>query len=252
MNRIPEPFDDDDNAVEWTPMWSMTRGARRYLPTAICYLGYPSPAGEPRTCVASSSGNAAGNTLEEACLQAVFELVERDAVALWWSSRARRPGVALETFGDARIDALGRAYADLGRELWVLDLTSDFDIPVFAAISRRTEGPAEEIVLGFGAHLDPHIGVRRALGEMNQGLAGSLARQRTGASTWDDRDAAQWEETATLANQPYLAADDSVALRRRVDYRDLSGDNLRDDVRACQTALGTSRPRDARARRHTP
>ena len=236
-NRVPDEF-DETAAIAWTPVWSLTHGALRYLPTALCYLGYSDPPGEPRTCVATSSGNAAGNTLEEACLQAVLELVERDAVALWWYSRVRRPGVALDTFDDPRIEALRRAYAALNREMWVLDLTSDFDIPVFAAISRRTDAAAEAIVLGFGAHLDPRIGILRAISEMNQGLAGSLARRRTGAtSTWDDRSAEHWEDTATLVNQPYLVSDDTVARRRRDDYRDASGDDLRDDVRTCQAAL---------------
>lgn len=236
-NRVPDEF-DDAAIVEWTPVWSLTRGARRYVPAAICYLGYPVPPGEPRTCVATSSGNAAGNTLEEACLQAVLELIERDAVALWWYSRARRPGVAVETFDDPGIETLRRAYADHSREMFVLDLTSDFDIPVFAALSRRTDAAAEAIVMGFGAHLDPHIALSRALSEMNQGLAGSLARQRSGAEpSWDDREAAQWERTATLATQPWLAADQGVAPRRRRDYRDATADDLRDDVRTCQSAL---------------
>ena len=113
-NRIPDEF-DETAAVAWTPVWSLTHGAPRYLPTALCYLGYPYQPCEPRTCVATSSGNAAGNTLEEACLQAVLELVERDAVALWWYSRVRRPGVALDTFDDPRIEALRRAYAGLNQ-----------------------------------------------------------------------------------------------------------------------------------------
>jgi ribosomal protein S12 methylthiotransferase accessory factor len=234
-NRIPEEFDGDAE-IEWTPVWSLTHDTRRYLPTALCYLGDTGRPGEPRTCASTSSGNAAGNTLEEACLQGVLELIERDAVALWWYSRARRPGVALDTFDDPRIHALRRAYADLGREMWVLDLTSDLEIPVFAAISR-VDAAAEEIVLGFGAHLDPRVGVSRALSEMNQGLAGSLARRTAGVSTWNERDADRWERTATLDNQPYLAADAGVAERRREDFRDASIGDLREDVRVCQSAL---------------
>ena len=237
-NRIPDEF-LDDAVGEWTPVWSLTRGVRRYVPTPLCYLGYPTPAGEPRACLATSSGNAAGNTVEEACLQAVLELIERDAVALWWYSRARRPGVALDSFDNPRIAALRRAYdAGHGREMWVLDLTSDFEIPVFAAMARRPDAESEAIVMGFGAHLDPHIALSRALSEMNQGLAGSLARLRSGAApSPDDRDAAHWERTATLANQSYLAPDAAVAPRRREDYRDASGDDLRDDVTTCQAAL---------------
>jgi ribosomal protein S12 methylthiotransferase accessory factor len=235
-NRIPHEF-DDTAAVEWSPVWSLTHDAPRYVPTALCYLGYPYAPGEPRTCVATSSGIAAGNTLEEACLQATLELVERDAVALWWYSRARRPGVALETFVDPRIEALRDVYAGQHRELWVLDLTSDFEVPVFAAISRRTDSAAEEIVLGFGAHLDPRVGILRALSEMNQGLAGTLGRRRSSAAAPADRDASRWAREATVANQPYLLPSETVPAHSRDGYRDASSDDLRDDVKTCRMAL---------------
>jgi oxazoline/thiazoline synthase len=49
----------------------------------------------------------------------------------------------------------------------VLDVTSDFGIPVMTALPRRTGGPGEQIMLGFGAHPDPHLALRRALTELN-------------------------------------------------------------------------------------
>ena len=236
-NRIPEPF-DDAALVEWTPVWSLTRSTIRYLPTSYCYLNYPYREGERTACISTSTGNAAGNTLEEACLQGVLELIERDAVALWWYNRARRPGVALATFDDAQIDRLLRVYAERNREVWVLDVTSDLGIPTFAALSRRIDSTVEDIIMGFGAHLDARVAVRRALSELNQGLAASIAReQATAEPTWEERDAWQWAETATLANQPHLAPDDTAPHRTRADCGDLANDNLRDDVLTCQRSL---------------
>jgi hypothetical protein len=60
-----------------------------------------------------SNGNAAGNTLEEAILQGFFELVERDAMALWWYNRLRKPGVAVETFGEPYLLELAEETAGL-------------------------------------------------------------------------------------------------------------------------------------------
>ena len=67
FSHVPVPF-DDGAAVEWTPAWSLTRRAVRYLPTAFCYFGYPQPQASS-SCAACSNGNAAGNTVEEAVLQ---------------------------------------------------------------------------------------------------------------------------------------------------------------------------------------
>ena len=177
----------------------------RYLPTAFCYYDYPQP--DERTyCIACSNGNAAGNTLEEAILQGFLELVERDGVALWWYNRVRRPGVDLESFGEPYLDRLQAFLQEHGREFWVLDLTADLGIPVFASIRRRTDGPPEQIMLGFGAHLDPRIALLRAVTEMNQMLSSPLLGPagRSGDQEPIDPETAHWLETATTANQPYL------------------------------------------------
>ena len=120
----------------------------RYLPTAFCYYDYPQTDG-PTFCMACSNGNAAGNTLEEAVLQGFLELVERDAVALWWYNRVRRPLVDLESFGKPYLGRLQTFLGDHRREFWVIDLTADLGIPVFASITRRTDSLPEQIVLGF-------------------------------------------------------------------------------------------------------
>ena len=119
--------------IDWTPVWSFGARALRYLPTAYLYYGYPTKGGEP-TCWADSNGNAAGNTLEEAVVQGFLELVERDAVAIWWYNRLPRPGVDLASFEIPYIGQSIDFYARHGRQLWALDLTTDFGIPTFVAV----------------------------------------------------------------------------------------------------------------------
>src|SRR6185437_14249523 len=115
-------------------------------------------------------GCAAGSSLEDAALQGFLELVERDSVALWWYNRVRRPAVDLASFGEPYIEQLVDVYASLGREIWALDLTSDLGIPAIGAFSRRTDRDVEDILIAFGAHLDPRIALLRALTELNQFL----------------------------------------------------------------------------------
>jgi ribosomal protein S12 methylthiotransferase accessory factor len=233
---IPVRFDSEAD-IEWSPAWSLTRREVRYLPTAFCYYDYPQP-DEGTYCIACSNGNAAGNTLEEAILQGFLELVERDSVALWWYNRVRRPGVEMDSFGEPYLGRLQAFLREHGREFWVLDLTSDLGIPVFVSICRRTDGPPEQIVPGFGAHLDPRVALLRAVTEMNQMLASPLlepAGKELGAPTADP-ETAHWLTTATVANQPYLLPAEGPPLTV-ASYRHDWADDVMEDVRACQARV---------------
>ena len=139
-NWVPAPF-DERRPVEWSPLWSLTHQAFRYLPTAMCYFGYPA---EPSHdfCRTDSNGLAAGSNLEEAILQGYLEAIERDSVALWWYNRLRRPAVDLASFRQPYFDRLSEYYAGESRDLWALDLTGAFPIPVIAAVSARTTAAA--------------------------------------------------------------------------------------------------------------
>ncbi len=207
-NQVGEPF-DESRAIDWTPCWSLTRRETRYLPSAFCYLNYPVPEAR-RFCRADSNGCAAGNTIEEAVLQGFLELVERDAIALWWYNRLRRPAVDLESFDDPRFLLMRSHLAALGRPLDVLDLTTDLDIPVFAAVSSPKRRGAS-VLLGFGAHLEARLAVSRALTELNQLLV--FAKPN-------------------LAAAPHFLPAPG-ARRTAADYNYPSTDDLRQDIRWC-------------------
>ena len=232
-NFVPVPF-DPESEIEWSPVWSLTRQQMRYLPTAFCYFNYLHGDNEP-FCLACSNGNAAGNTLEEAILQGFFELVERDSVALWWYNRVARPGVDVDSFGDPYLNRVREFLAGHGREMWVLDLTSDLPVPVFAAVCRSIQGAEEQIVLGFGAHLDAHIALLRAVTEMNQMLS-SLLDGKGLSEDITDRETDQWLKTATVRNQPYLLPDGSP-LRTASRYQRTCTDDISEDVRFCQSLV---------------
>ena len=232
FQRVPEPF-DPDREIEWTPIWSLTHEEFRYLPTAYCYYGYREPFAQ--YCWADSNGTAAGNSKEEAILQGFMELVERDCVALWWYNRIKRPAVNLASFEQPYFQSLQEYYHSLDRELWVLDISNDFNIPAFAALSRRRNQDKEDIIYGFGAHFDPIIAITRALTEVNQVLPAVLSFTEDGSTDYSCSDelAKNWWQNATIENQPYLISDDRVPAKTLSDYPQLRSDDLREDIITC-------------------
>ena len=234
FQKIPEPF-DEEREIDWTPVWSLTAQDFKYLPTAYCYYGYPQS--QHIDCWADSNGCAAGNTIEEAILQGFMELVERDSVALWWYNRLQKPQVNIDSFEEPYYQSLQQYYQELGRELWVLDITSDLNIPTFAAISCKRDRSVEDIILGYGTHFDPKIALSRALTEVNQILPSVLSVKADGTTNYPqhtDPLAIEWWTRATLTNHPYLIPNNQITPKIYTDYSQIVSDDLLDDVKLCQ------------------
>jgi oxazoline/thiazoline synthase len=236
---VPERFRDDVE-IEWTPLWSLTVDATRYLPTSFCYFGYRS--NDPLFARADSNGCAAGSVLEEAILQGLLELVERDAVAIWWYNRLRRPAVDLESADDPYVHALVRHYRDLGRELWVLDVTSDFRVPAFAAVSRRVDKAEEDIIYGFGAHLDPAVALVRALTELNQSLEAVPTAAGPGSTrTYQGgEDAVRWWRSVKTSDAAYLVPDPDATRTTLQGFGKITSGDLGQDILFC-TGIAAAR-----------
>ncbi len=227
---VPPP-PDEDARISWSAAWSLTHRRVRWLPTAYCFYGFVDPG---RFFTRSdSNGCAAGPTLEEAVLSGLLELVERDAVALWWYNRLRRPEVDAESFGLDRFGELRGHFHDvLRRELHVLDLTSDLGIPVLAVVSRCLGRSVEDVILGFAAHLDPVVALAKALEEAGQYLPAVRQRGADGATVYRlaTPETVRWWKTATYESQPYLVPDRSLPVRRLSDYPSLTTPDFATDV----------------------
>ncbi len=235
-NVVPDRF-DPDRELDWSPVWSLTRDQQCYLPTSILYGMTPEQRGTSGLW-ADSNGCAAGNTLEEAILQGFFELVERDAFAIWWYNRLQRPGVDLESFSDEYLASAPAYYRGHHRDMWVLDLTGDLGIPAFVALSRRTDSETEDIIYGAGAHTDPQIAVLRAVCEMNQCLTW-VPRPGNDHARYgvDDPMCLWWWKNGKLADHPHLGPARDDGLRRASDYAAPDTADLTEDVKWCRELI---------------
>ena len=238
LHVVPEPF-DPERQIDWSQVWSISTDQARFVPSAYCYFGNPDGA-HNAFCYSDSNGNAAGNTLEEAILQGMLELVERDAVAIWWYNRLRVPGVNLSSLNDPYVGLLQEYYASMGRSLWVLDITTDLGIPAFAAISHKIGSPAEDIIMGFGAHVDPHLAAMRALTECNQFLPMLSFQDSSGNTVYeiDDPETLGWWSSARMDNEVYLQADPDKSQVDVSSKESLASDDISKEVMACVERLG--------------
>ncbi|HEX5403197.1 MAG TPA: TOMM precursor leader peptide-binding protein [Pseudonocardiaceae bacterium] len=232
FQAVADPL-DERAALDWTPMWSLTQQRTRYVPTSLLFYGYPNRG--PAYAIADSNGCAAGTSIEDAALQGFYELVERDAVAIWWYNRLRRRAFDLDSLNEPWVATVRAEYARLGRELWALDLTSDFGIPAIVAVSRRVDKPSEDIIFGFGAHHDAHVAGLRAVSELNQFLP-FVAFTKPDGTGYRAADPTQrdWWAGARAADHPYLLPDPNLPAVSAADLTLPTSDDLADDLLACQ------------------
>ncbi|HEY3753304.1 MAG TPA: TOMM precursor leader peptide-binding protein [Pseudonocardiaceae bacterium] len=232
FQAVADPL-DEHATLDWTPTWSLTEQRTRYVPTSLLFYGYPNRG--PAYAIADSNGCAAGTSIEDATLQGFYELVERDAVAIWWYNRLRRRAFDLDSLAEPWVDTVRAEYAKLGREMWALDLTSDFGIPAVVAVSRRIDKPSEDIIFGFGAHHDARIAGLRAVSELNQFLpfVAFIGPDGKGYRSADPTQRDWWQH-ATVAEHPYLLPDPARPAATAAELTLPTGDDLADDVLACQ------------------
>ncbi|GGS93506.1 hypothetical protein GCM10010156_59730 [Planobispora rosea] len=235
LHKVPRPL-RPDQPLDWSPLWSLTEQRVRHVPASYAWYGHPDVE-DSYVCYSDANGCASGNTVEEAVLQGLCELIERDSVALWWYNRVRRPAVDLDSVRDPYIDLLREFYAAASRSLWVLDITSDLGVPAYVCVSHRTDHPVQDIVLGFGAHLDSRLALIRAITEVNQFLPAIEQRDADGGTIYleDDPGTLEWWREATVEAEPWLVPD-PAATARTLPALD-AGDDLKVMVEGCVTRL---------------
>jgi bacteriocin biosynthesis cyclodehydratase domain-containing protein len=197
---IPQPYREDQE-LEWSPLRSLRDGETWHVPTAYCYFGYP----EKEQCRPDTNGCAAGQSHDEATTKALCELIERDAAAIWWYNRLRRPALKLTTLREPEPLLIVREFERVKRRVQVLDLTTDIGVPVYAAVTVTAEGG--EPYLGLGCSPDPERAVHQALAEMSQvwfWMKGGAERD----ALWRE-----WLTQANLETEAYLDGRGEVPLR---------------------------------------
>lgn len=157
----------------WIAGTDLGSGCERWVPYELIHADYTVPAAEPARFQATTSGLAAGNVEVEAQLHALYEAIERDAIACWREGGG--PGSAgraldLAATGDDEIAALLDRITAAEIDVAAWDVTSDIGIATVIALllPKGTGADAVEAELGSGCHLDPDVALSRALTEAAQ------------------------------------------------------------------------------------
>lgn len=154
-------------ACDWVSASDLESGRGILIPADWC-LRRASDGPLRMADTALSTGVAAGASEDDAGVRAMLELVERDAVALWWIGGRRGRPVGLDTAAGLESAMLLERIRQgaSGRASWLIDITSDIDLPCIAAISVAADGRG--FACGMAARTDTTAAARAAIFEMCQ------------------------------------------------------------------------------------
>jgi len=190
---------DLDMYVPWVVAKSADGQSQRWYPAAAAF--YDVPFEGPRYALATSNGCAAGRSFQDAIRRGLYELIERDAVAIWWYNQVRRPCLDPHLLGEGSLKRFESTLKASRRTLLLFDLTSDIGIPVVAAVSRR-QGSPPGWVLGFGA--------APSLAEAAFQATAELAQLVPATDDPAQPNPAAWADIATEDDLPHLTRSESI------------------------------------------
>lgn len=154
-----------DKDLEW--VWGCELFSNEEILVPACSVYHPFSRNGAFLFNTHTNGIAAGNTMEEAVIHGLAEVIERDSWSLAQYKAQYSDALYLEDVpGNSFIIDIAEKFARADIEIVAKDITSDIGIPVVAAFSRDLVHETMIPIDGFGGHLDPRVAMARALLEV--------------------------------------------------------------------------------------
>jgi len=156
-----------DTLLRWVKGYDLVEDEEILVPVSAVFHPY-TPSGNLHVFRTNTNGLASGNTIEEAIMHGLMEVIERDSWSLIELMKDERE---LLNASDECIlvkEAVGK-FERSGIKIMLRNMTSDIGISAVAAVSDDLRiRDSALLTIGFGAHLDPEVAAIRALTEVAQ------------------------------------------------------------------------------------
>ncbi|NLJ28766.1 MAG: tetratricopeptide repeat protein [Deltaproteobacteria bacterium] len=205
-----------DVPLRWTRATNLTRGEDQWVPIDWFYL------------INEYNGPAAGNTIEEAILQSLCEVVERHVGSIISYEKRSTPLIDPASLKDPAAVELVEKFRRQGIELYMRDFSLDTGIPTVGALAYdpSTFPQLSEIIFTAGTTSNPEKSLSRALTEIAQ-LAGDFESRTSYRPTLP--------KYTSLEEAGYLMENHrTVSIG---DLPNLDHDNLKVEIERCVNAL---------------
>lgn len=230
--NLPKDFKKeniDSLNLEWNICHDLISGEDYYVPSNAIYHPYVSNDNTVQSLFKSNTnGLASGNSLDEALLHGMFEVIERDAWSIFELTHKNSSQIDLDSIeSDVVNDALLK-FSENEINIKLMDLTADINVPTIAASADDTLlKDAGLLTLGIGTHLDPEVAILRALTEVAQSRATQIHGAREDTVRADFARTAGYERMKRINKHYFQEEDEKIALS---DIKNNSTDSITKDI----------------------
>lgn len=191
-----EPFSPSVR-MRWVPGVSLLTGETKYVPLSLAYMT-PQDAGA-RYWLPISTGTAAHTDVAAAMVNAICEVIERDAIALTWLLRLRLPRLKFEGSPTLSAHESLDTLATSGVKHLMFDATTDVGVPTVYAVQLRDGEPNVATLVSCATDFNVYEAMVRTVREC---AAASLSFEMGRAIPSDPRSFVRLEDGAIYMGRP--------------------------------------------------
>ncbi|MCO4755219.1 MAG: YcaO-like family protein [Bacteriovoracaceae bacterium] len=165
ISKFISPLFDEEEVIDWKLGFKLKDNKKVLLPASYFYR-WDILNDKELFSIANSTGMASGFSKAEAVIHGCLELLERDAVGMWWYNELSLPGVPFKDLNSDYCESVVNHFEKMGKKIHLLHAKTDYRVHHIIAVSSNDDG--RDINLGFGSGYDLKSAAERSVGEIAQ------------------------------------------------------------------------------------
>ncbi|TKD69772.1 YcaO-like family protein [Pseudalkalibacillus hwajinpoensis] len=156
---------DLDTPFYWTECFDEIKKETKWVPANTVFMGSDSRLRENVIRDITSTGLAAGPTLQFAKERSLLECIERDAFTIMWLNQLELPVIDLDSIKCNRINKILTLCKEVDLKPYIIDISLDINVPVYFVLLENLRQKPPFIQVGAKAHFNPLEALEGALSE---------------------------------------------------------------------------------------
>jgi len=184
--RCPLVAPDREAPRRWVKGISLMNGNTICIPAIMVYLYFRPTSQAERIWAQITTGCAAHTSYEQALVNAILEVIERDAIALTWLQKMPLPKISVDPI-PATLVPYFRAYETSSASLSysLFNATTDLGVPIVYGLQACETSNVAANLVSCSAAMDPAVAISKVMRDMVS-FRHAYRGSRQYPDNWDD------------------------------------------------------------------